>query len=409
MLFSLLSQLYSQSTTLEATVGFHERGGQLITDEVFMDLPRGDYEFVGLSCYHLDVSGDAANIRYRLQVDGLWTSWMDLELQHEFVAPSRRAYFAKPVQSAFTEIQFLADTRIASDLTVRLFFADESPSIDRVQTRATDCELPEACYRECWCPTCPIDLTPQLTDPTHLIVHHSAGNNESNDFATVVEYIWDLHVNTNGWDDIGYNWLIDPNGILYEGRPDSYQGAHFSCINENTVGICVLGDYSAGPPSEEAISTLVNVLAYEATEQTIDITTDSYHETGDFVLDNIAGHRDSSESPNACSSTLCPGDSFYPLLADIRLQVSELPCYSGVSSAADDLGHREITVFPNPISNTLYVHSDSESMITYDLINIQGAKVGVVITGIANDVSYLNPGVYIVSYKGHQIMTVVKE
>jgi len=75
---------------------------------------------------------------------------------------------------------------------------------------------------------------------------------------------------------------------------------------------------------------LVNILAYEATEHLIDVNLQTPHITGDFLLDNIAGHRDSSESTNACSSTLCPGDEFYPLLPLLRQQVSELPCYEEV-------------------------------------------------------------------------------
>ncbi|MGB4960451.1 MAG: hypothetical protein WBO36_13310, partial [Saprospiraceae bacterium] len=56
------------------------------------------------------------------------------------------------------------------------------------------------------------------TNVTHLIVHHSAGTNTSNNWKGVVASVFDLHVFTNGWQDVGYNWLIDPNGEIYEGR-----------------------------------------------------------------------------------------------------------------------------------------------------------------------------------------------
>ena len=55
--------------------------------------------------------------------------------------------------------------------------------------------------------------TPSYTTVTHLIVHHTAGSNTSSDWPAVVRSIWNFHIFTNGWSDIGYNYLIDPNGV----------------------------------------------------------------------------------------------------------------------------------------------------------------------------------------------------
>ncbi|MEM8907958.1 MAG: hypothetical protein AAGD05_08950, partial [Bacteroidota bacterium] len=120
------------------------------------------------------------------------------------------------------------------------------------------CSPPVVLERDDWCPTgnCPADNTPTPTTISHLIVHHSATANGVGDWPAVVRSIWDFHVNVWGWDDIGYNWLIDPNGQLYEGRGQSIQGAHFCGNNSGTTGVCLLGTFDVAPPSGAAQSTL---------------------------------------------------------------------------------------------------------------------------------------------------------
>ncbi len=404
-----IGYLTSQSTVIEIIPTFHQEGAEYFSEFYEYHQPSDAAEFVGISCYHTDVEGTEIDLHYRRYQSGAWTEWARLDPQYEYVVPERRSYRTLPISPDFTAIQLRSSDKVDSEIVVRLFSGVPGDLIAPVMPRAVDCDLPDACYRECWCPSCPIDTSPEYTEPTHLIVHHSAGNNESSDYAIVVQYIWDLHVNTNGWDDIGYNWLIDPNGRLYEGRPDGYQGAHFSCINEHTVGICVIGDYTAIPPSEEAILTLVNVLAHEATTHAIDVTSESYHETGDFILDNIAGHRDSSESPNACSGTECPGESFYPLLSEIRLQVAELPCYGGVSSTEENSAGLELNVYPNPLNGMLYLTTNHTTTDHYALRDIHGTRVGTVRPEIANDVSYLKTGIYFVTSDGYLLKTIVVE
>ncbi|MFT6338435.1 MAG: hypothetical protein ACI86M_003724 [Saprospiraceae bacterium] len=401
-----LGCLNGQSKTLDLVPDFHKNNTAFITTEIHYTPSKESIEFIGLSCYHFDEEN--ISIFYKLKTDNQWSPWVKFERQHEFVESSRSAYRTKPIYKSFSDIQFKTSEKLKTALTVRFFFAAQDKNTQPIMKRSFNCDLPEVCERLCWCSTCPIDNSPVFTEPTHLIVHHSAGNNQSNNFATVVEYIWDLHVNTNGWDDIGYNWLIDQNGILYEGRPDSFQGAHFSCINENTVGICVIGDYSLVQPAEAALNTLVDILAFEATDHAIDINAQSYHVTGDFILDNLAGHRDSSGSLNACSGTVCPGDSFYPLLMDIRQQVSELVCYD-VSSTAGQNNIQDVKVFPNPIDQYLFINSDKHQIQTLEIIDLYGRSLGFVNSGKANDLSHLKAGVYFLVYEGKLVQKVIKK
>jgi hypothetical protein len=170
-----------------------------------------------------------------------------------------------------------------------------------------------------WCPSgdCPEDATPAFTDVTHLIVHHSAGSNSASDWAAVVRSIYDFHVFSNGWDDIGYNWLVDPNGVIYQGRGDNVRGAHFCGTNSNTMGVCMMGDFTSVLPATAAVSSLEDLLAWKVCD--IGVTADgtALHNGSGQNLMHISGHRD------GCS-TACPGDLFYPTLSDVRDSVKWL-------------------------------------------------------------------------------------
>lgn len=193
------------------------------------------------------------------------------------------------------------------------------------------CTCPQPAYegRLDWCPdgSCPTDPTPEFVpDPTHIIVHHTAGTNVASDWAAVVRSIWDFHVNVNGWDDVGYNWLVDPNGVLYEGRGDGRLGAHFCAQNGKTTGICVMGDFTNIQPTSAAVETLAEFLAWETCDENIDPLGTSFHSGSGLTLMNISGHRD------GCN-TSCPGDLFYPMLPDVR-QATQTNINTGCDSEA---------------------------------------------------------------------------
>ncbi len=167
--------------------------------------------------------------------------------------------------------------------------------------------------------------SPQYTTVTHFIVHHTATPNNDADWAARVRSIWNYHTNTLGWGDIGYNYLIDPNGVIYEGRAggDRSIGAHFSCMNSKTMGIALIGTFSSVNPSNNAMNSLKNLLAWKATTLNIDPDGWGYHNPSALTMWNISGHRDGNSSANGCpSGTTCPGDVLYNLLPNIRADVA---------------------------------------------------------------------------------------
>ena len=164
--------------------------------------------------------------------------------------------------------------------------------------------------------------TPSYTTVTHLIVHHTAGSNTSSDWAAVVRSIWNFHIFTNGWSDIGYNYLIDPNGVIYEGRGggDNVLGAHFSCQNSGTMGVSMLGTFTTVQPNIAALASLKEILSWKADQRNLDPTASTYHAGMRETLANISGHRDGNGLAQSCTATECPGEMFYPLLPSIRAE-----------------------------------------------------------------------------------------
>jgi hypothetical protein len=187
---------------------------------------------------------------------------------------------------------------------------------------------------------------------THLVIHHTATTNNATDWPYWVRAIWEYHANTLGWGDIGYNYLVDPNGVIYEGRAggDDVAAAHTGMFNAGSLGVGIIGDFHTtnATPTTAAINSVQRLLAWKCTQREIDPQASAWIRArrGSWGCNDIsvlapciAGHRDyagyacpgSSWDPN---NTSCPGQYLYPMLPSIRSGVASLiPRYSvGVSN-----------------------------------------------------------------------------
>ncbi len=174
-----------------------------------------------------------------------------------------------------------------------------------------------------------------LTNVTHLVLHHSAGNTTSNDFAAVVRSYWDWHVNNNGWADIGYNWLVDRNGVIYKGRAwksssqENVLGAHNSSKNGGTLGICYIGNYvNSTNPTSSMLNSSYKLLAFLCDKFGLKPKGTAYHASIGRTNDIIDGHKDSG------GGTTCPGNiaNYY---STIRNSVANLLSGSGGDEPAN--------------------------------------------------------------------------
>lgn len=272
----------------------------------------------------------AVQVEYQTDRDALWQAlpW-DEHVQHD---PSRwltSLAFLDPghdrIRFRLTAGQGRADHSWRS---IRLHTFDPGPTglpdrngdpISVLRSDQCSCAPPALVDRAQWCPdgSCFPHPSPEPVFPTHLIIHHSAGSNSSSDWAAVVRSIWNFHVNVNGWSDIGYNWLIDPDGQIYIGRGDDILGAHFCGKNSNTLGTCVMGDFTQVQPKPAAIDALSHLYAWKACVEEIDPLGSSWHPASGAVIPNVSGHRQSCQ-------TSCPGDAFFPILPQVRNQIAEV-------------------------------------------------------------------------------------
>ena len=94
---------------------------------------------------------------------------------------------------------------------------------------------------------------------TRITVHHDGmdrfRSTLRSDAADRLERIRHAHRGRR-FGDIGYHYLIDPAGRVWEGRSLAWQGAHVKAQNENNLGICVLGNFELQSPTSASLDTL---------------------------------------------------------------------------------------------------------------------------------------------------------
>ena len=162
------------------------------------------------------------------------------------------------------------------------------------------------------------------------VVHHTAGTNSytAAQAAAIVRGIEVYHVQGNGWNDIGYNFLVDRFGNVYEGRGGGIDknviGAHSEGFNTGTIGVALIGNYAQATPPKAQQAALVSLLAWRLDVAHVDpLSTVVYTSGGNYkfkrgknvTLRAISGHRDTGPSE-------CPGTGAYVLLPGIAKRVS---------------------------------------------------------------------------------------
>jgi hypothetical protein len=173
---------------------------------------------------------------------------------------------------------------------------------------------------------------PQIAPALRLsIVHHTVNANAYTraQAPAIVRGIETYHVKGNGWNDIGYNFLIDRYGTVYEGRGGGIDrnviGAHSEGFNTGSVGVALIGTYSSRAPTAAQRKALVDLLAWRLDVAHIDplsfVATTSlgnsrYRRGAPVRLRAISGHRDTY-------FTSCPGAVLYGQLPAIAAAVAK--------------------------------------------------------------------------------------
>ncbi|HEX7298069.1 MAG TPA: peptidoglycan recognition protein [Solirubrobacteraceae bacterium] len=183
------------------------------------------------------------------------------------------------------------------------------------------------------------DSVPPRSAPSYGVVqlafvHHTVTANDyrPDQSASIVLAIAKYHRDTNGWNDIGYNFLVDQYGQVFEGRAGGVDqavvGAQAQGYNSQSTGVAVLGTFSDVPIPEPAMAALAQLLGWKLSLHGIPceggVTVASgggslnrYPSGTPVAMQRISGHRDGDK-------TACPGNALYAQLPALRPRAAAL-------------------------------------------------------------------------------------
>jgi hypothetical protein len=161
-----------------------------------------------------------------------------------------------------------------------------------------------------------------------VFVHHTVSSNtySCNDSASLIRSMYAYHTLGQGWNDLGYNFVVDRCGTVFEGRYGGAArpviGAHTLGFNTDTTGIAVMGTFTSAGASPEVLVAVARVAAWklsldgagpnELTTLTAGATDNRFTAGQGYTFDTISGHRDGY-------ATECPGAALYAQLPTIRV------------------------------------------------------------------------------------------
>jgi hypothetical protein len=181
---------------------------------------------------------------------------------------------------------------------------------------------------------CPPRGAPQYGTVQAAVIHHTVNANDytPEEAPSIVLGICRFHVYGNGWNDIGYNALVDRFGTLYEGRAGGLKrpvvGAQAQGFNAQTTSIASIGDHTSEAPTPEAQRSIIQFLAWKMAvnraypvTSTVQLTSaggpENRYPAGTVItVPRILGH-------TTLGLTACPGGAMIPLIPQIQAAVQK--------------------------------------------------------------------------------------
>ena len=206
---------------------------------------------------------------------------------------------------------------------------------------------PAVVPREDWgAEDCRPRTAPDLGEVKAGFIHHTVTANDytPEEAPQVVLGICRYHRNSNGWNDVGYNFLVDKYGTIYEGRAGGIDqpiiGAQAQGYNAQSTGIANLGTHSSVPQTQEALDAMARLIRWKlplhgtSTRGSVVLTStggssNKYPAGSQVRVSRVAGHRDTG-------ATACPGNSLYDQLPELRRLVGNVP--AAVDATTTTLG-----------------------------------------------------------------------
>ncbi len=306
-------------------------------------------------------------IKVRTSKDGInWSKWFHIQAHDDWTLPEDVEtvgdMIVVPLQDeTHNFIQYMVHNELGVEISSLSFtFIDttDGPTTEEmiVQQQLLDAQneptttdsypRPAVISRGVWCvySSCS-DTSGLVYEPvTNMIVHHTVSSNSNSNWAATVRAIYIYHRDTRGWGDIGYNYLVDRNGAIYEGHmnQDYYNwdvvGIHAGDANEGSLGTSLIGTFTSADeygtydtPPAAMMNSVANLFAWKADQRNIQVYDATQMVNMNWGLPNIMGHRDVYGGTN----TLCPGGNAHDLLpalrADVAYRIGQTSPYSYVS------------------------------------------------------------------------------
>jgi hypothetical protein len=314
-------------------------GGASLT---MREVPLHGGRTLAASITHFDMVGlhwrGSGTVQFRTRsVEGRWSGWQRADPEGEDLpnvgtAEARAAlgwrvgnpYWAGPSDRIEYRLRGYIER-------LRAYFV-RSPDVRIPLRRVSMTGSPPLIDREAWGANETIRRAPPsyATALQFALVHHTAGTNSytASQSAAIVRGIEVYHVKGNGWNDIGYNFLVDKYGQVFEGRYGGAEkpviGAHAEGFNTGSVGVAVLGTYGSSAPPAVARVALAKLLAWRLDIAHVDPKSTLTWVSGGnarfasgvpVFIRAVSGHRDTG-------FTTCPGVALYSQLDAIARQAA---------------------------------------------------------------------------------------
>ena len=242
-----------------------------------------------------------------------------------------------PVPADFTAVTIDAGTASSDALAATTAATTDAPTRTTTGTTNPDVRLaanaPAIISRAAWGADESLRLNQQCDAAYNStikvgFVHHVASTNNYDAAGTAAEVrsIYAYQVLVNGWCDVGYNFLVDKYGRVYEGRwggvDRAVKGSHTGGFNTDSFGVAAIGNYETALPTDALVESIGRLMGWKlGLHNRNPLGQDtlvgagggtSKYPAGQRVTFNVvSGHRDAG-------NTLCPGEYLYPKLPAIR-------------------------------------------------------------------------------------------
>ena len=280
-----------------------------------------------------------AQVRAR-RAGGSWTRWADLHVMGDHLPDDVRAPAGTdPAWTGAADfVQFRVRGRAAG---LRARFVHAGPSTPRRRStagaarRAQAGAPPPIIPRASWGgDSCPPRTTPDYGEVQLAFVHHTVTANDylPEESASIVLGICRYHRDSNKWNDLGYNFLVDKYGQVFEGRAGGIDqavvGAQAQGYNSASTGVACLGTFTDVAQTPQGMEALAQLLAWKLSLHGVPVQgqvtvtsaggpSNRYPAGTPVTFERISGHRDGN-------ATSCPGEALYGQLGALRARAAQL-------------------------------------------------------------------------------------